>query len=63
MTSTSTTAFTGKTTVIDGIDRFYSGIENDRSNGIDHEIRKETETRTTARPTTLLSQYVMHQEW
>ncbi|CAG9538110.1 unnamed protein product [Cercopithifilaria johnstoni] len=61
--STSTTTSAGRSTIINGIDRFYSEIENDRSNGIDHEIQKETETQTTARPIILLAQHVKHQEW
>lgn len=62
-TSTSTIASARRTTV-NGIDRFYSEIENDGSSGITgHEIRKETVTSTTARPTTLLAQYPTHQRW
>ncbi|VBB25419.1 unnamed protein product [Acanthocheilonema viteae] len=61
-TSTSTVTSAWRTTTINGIDRFYSEIENDRSSGIDDEIRKETETQKTACPTTLLAQYVTHQE-
>ncbi|KAL3982456.1 hypothetical protein ACH3XW_47250 [Acanthocheilonema viteae] len=56
-TSTSTVTSAWRTTTINGIDRFYSEIENDRSSGIDDEIRKETETQKTACPTTLLAQF------
>uniref|UniRef100_A0A1I8EDN1 Uncharacterized protein n=1 Tax=Wuchereria bancrofti TaxID=6293 RepID=A0A1I8EDN1_WUCBA len=57
-TLTSTTASSGKTTTINGIDRFYSEIENDHSSGIiDHGIEEETKTLTTARPTTQSAQF------
>lgn len=61
-TTSSPTASAGRTKTISGIDRFYSEIENDRSDGADHEIRK-AKTQTTAGPTTLLAQYVKHQKW
>ncbi|VDK81702.1 unnamed protein product [Litomosoides sigmodontis] len=61
-TSTSPIASAGRTTTISGIDRFYSEIENNRSDDTYHEIWK-AKTQTTANPTTLLAQYVKHQIW
>uniref|UniRef100_A0A158Q902 Recep_L_domain domain-containing protein n=1 Tax=Elaeophora elaphi TaxID=1147741 RepID=A0A158Q902_9BILA len=58
-TSKSTTALTVRTTTMNGIDRFYSEIEND---GTGHEIRKEIETSATIRPI-LLAQSVTHPQW
>lgn len=63
-TLTSTTASSGRTTTINGIDRFYSEIENDHSSGIiDHGIGEEMKALITARPTTQSAQYMIHQQW